>query len=200
MGGRSKTCLTYMLPVRPRNFLFELLVTARFYLAGYAIDFDDTSDVVDKRDGLIVRAECKRLASEKQLEKRISYAAEQLATSMKNANDEAIGLIFIDVSSCVSSGLGQILNMAEDAEKEMNTALRSFLVSNAQMIDILNRKHIDVSYATCLIGTLPFWTSDFVMHSCAATAVRSAETLSDEKYEQLENVLAGFDETFIKIF
>jgi hypothetical protein len=183
-----------------RNFLFELLVAARFHLAGYMIDFDETSDVVAKRDGLIVRAECKRLASEKQLEKRINAAADQLTTAIAATNEETIGVIYIDVSSCVVSDVRQLVESADKAEKEMAVAIHRFLVRNANLIETLNRKHIDVSYATCMIGTLPIWSRDFVLHTSAATDVRAAETLSDKKFEQLKKVLAGFDETLTKLF
>jgi hypothetical protein len=183
-----------------RNFLFELLVAARFHLAGYAIDFDDTSDVVAKRNGLIVRAECKRLVSEKQLEKRINYAAGQLAMTMTEADEEAVGIVYIDVSSCVLPDVRQVVKTADEAEQEVKTAMRRFLARNANLIEALSRKHIDVSYATCLIGTLPIWSRDVVLHTSASTEVRTAETLSDEKYKQLQKVMAGFEQTFTKLF
>ncbi|MFC0252689.1 hypothetical protein [Massilia consociata] len=183
-----------------RNFLFELLVAARFHLAGYAIDFDETSDVVAKRDGLVVRAECKRLVSEKQLEKRVNYAANQLALAAETADEEAIGIVYIDVSSCILSDVRQVVGTRDEAEQEINTGMRRFVIRNANLLETLNRKHIDVSYATCLVGTLPIWSRDFVLHTSASTAVRAAETLNDEKYGQLKQVLTGFDETFTRLF
>jgi hypothetical protein len=182
-----------------RNFLFELLLAARFHLAGYAIDFDDTSDVVAKRDGLVVRAECKRLVSEKQLEKRINCAADQLKTTMGKVGEEAVGIIYIDVSSCVLSDVRQVVMTRDEAEQEVKAAVRRFLARNANLIETLNRKHIDVSHATCLVGTLPIWSRDLVLHTSVSTEVRAAETLSEEKYEELQKVLAGFDETFTKL-
>ncbi|MGS0974833.1 hypothetical protein [Burkholderia glumae] len=183
-----------------RNFLFELLVAARFHLAGYDINFDDTSDVVAKRDGLVVRAECKRLVSEKQLEKRINHAADQLAKATVLADEETVGIIYIDVSSCVVSGLRQVVETEDDADQEMKAAVHRFLVRNANLIETLNRKCIDVSYATCLVGTLPIWSRDFVMYTSSSTEVRAAEILSDKKFEQLQKVLSGFEETFTKLF
>ena len=183
-----------------RNYLFELLVAARFHLAGYAIDFGDTSDVVAKRDGVVVRAECKRLVSERQLEKRINYAADQLATALAKADEKAVGIVYIDVSNCVLPDLRQVVETGDDAEQEMKAAVRRFLVRNANRVETLNQKHIGVSYATCLVGTLPIWSRDFVLHTSASTEVRAAKNLSDEKYEQLQKVLAGFDKTFTKLF
>lgn len=171
-------------------------MAARFHLAGYAIDFDDKSDVVAKRDGLVVRAECKRLTSEKQLEKRINDAVGQLV----KANEEAVGIVYIDVSSIVLSGLRQMSNTGDDAEQEGKVAVRRFLIRKENLIETLNQKHIDVSYATCLIGTLSIWSCDFVLYTSASTEVHVAETLSDEKYGQLKKILAGFDQSFTKIF
>ena len=183
-----------------RNFLFELLVAARFRSAGYAIDFDDTSDVVAKRDGVIVRAECKRLVSEAQLEKRINFAADQLEKAMTRADEKAVGIVYSDVSSCVLPGVLQVVETADAADHEIRAALRRFLLRNGNLVESLNQKHIDVLYATCLVGTLPIWSRDFVLHTSSATEVRAAIDLSDEKYEQLEKVLAGFDETFVRHF
>jgi hypothetical protein len=183
-----------------RNFLFELLVAARFHLAGFTIDFDDTSDVVAKRDGQVVRAECKRLVSEKQLEKRINRAADQLGTAMVKGGEDVVGIVFIDVSSCVLPDIRQVVETADEAEQEMKVAVHRFLVRNANLVETLNRKYIDVSWATCLVGTLPIWSRDLVLHTSASTEVRAAETLSDEKYGQLQKVLAAFDETFTKLF
>lgn len=182
-----------------RNFLFELLVAARFHLAGYVIDFDDTSDVVAKRDGVVVRAECKRVASEKQLEKRVNCAAGQLATAMAAAGGEAVGIVYIDVSSCIVSDVHEVVETADKAGFEVASAVRQFLIRNASLIDMLNQKHLDISYATCLIGTLPVWSRDYVLHTTSTTEVRVADSLRDEKYEQLKKVLTGFDETFTKL-
>ena len=183
-----------------RNYLFELLVAARFHLAGYEIDFDESSDVVALRDGLVVRAECKRLASEKQLEKRVYSAADQLAKAIAANSGEVIGIVYIDVSSCLVADVKQQVDTADDAEREMAVAMQNFLIRNANKIEELNRKHINISYATCLIGTLPIWSKDLVLHSSSITAVRAAETLSDMRFEQLQKVLAYFDETLIKLF
>jgi hypothetical protein len=38
------------------------------------------------------------------------------------------------------------------------------------------------------------------MHTSATTEVRAAEILSDEKYKQLQKVLAGFEKTFTRLF
>ncbi len=117
-------CRTLRLPAHPAT-LFELLVAARFHLADDTIDFDDTSDVVAKRDGLVVRAECKRLVSGKQLEKRINYATDQLAKAMAKTDEEALGIVFIDVSSCMTSVRLVVMNGDSSTVEEMTRSKTS---------------------------------------------------------------------------
>ncbi|WP_295751537.1 hypothetical protein [Undibacterium sp.] len=147
-------------------------MTARFHSPGYTLDLDDTSDVVARRDGLVVCVECKRLASEKQLEKRINGAADQLKLAMEKSGEEAVGIIYIDVSSCVLSDVLQQVETADEAGQEMTPAVRQFLARNENLVETLNRKDINVSYTTCL-GTLTIRSRrDFVLHTSASTAVR----------------------------
>lgn len=184
----------------PRNFLFELLVAARFISAGYDVDFEQTNDVVAKREGLVVRVECKRLGSENQLEKRVSEAGSQLRKSLKAATDSEFGIIYVDVSSCISSDISQVVETAEDAKNEINKSVNGFLTRNARLIEDLNQKYIDISNGICLVGTLPIWSSDFVLHASACTQVRTAGVLSDDRYYQFQQALNQFDDTFQRLF
>lgn len=183
-----------------RNYLFELLVAARFSLAGYRIDFDDTSDVVAKRDDLVIRAECKRIVSEKQLRKRIKEAAEQLARKMATDIEPTIGVIFIDVSGCVISDINPVVNTRLDARSDMNAAVGRFVHRNAKLIEQLNHRYLRVSHGVCLSGTASIWTRDLVLHTCVSSGVRAAAALSDAKYHQLQRSLGNFDTTFEKLF
>lgn len=183
-----------------RDFLFELLVAARFQLAGYTIDFDETTDVVAIRGVLVVRVECKRIGSEARLGERIAEAANQLTKPMVKARLNVINIIYVDISSCVLADVSQLVETAKDAKCEMQAVTVRFLQRNARLVETLNEKYIDISHGTCLIATLPIWSRDFVMHTTAATQVRAAEKLSDEKYGMLQNALADFDDTFTKLF
>lgn len=183
-----------------RNFLFELLVAARFQLAGYDIDFDEKTDVVARRDGITVRVECKRIASEKKLSTRIDEAADQLSKASTKVDEKVVGLIYVDVSSCIVESVQREVDTHDDALREVKRELRRFLVRNSVAVEAANQKHLGVSYATCLIATLPIWTHDFVMQTVSCTDVRAATDLSDEKFEELEKVLYGFDQSFTKLF
>lgn len=185
---------------KSRNFLFELLVAARFQLAGYDIDFDEKTDVVARRDGVTVRVECKRLASEKKFSTRIDEAADQLSKASTKVDEKVVGLIYVDVSSCIVESVQQEVGTHDDAAREVKRELMRFLVRNAAAVEAANQKHLDVSYATCLIATLPIWTHDFVMQTVSCTDVRAATDLSDERFEELEKVLYGFDQSFTKLF
>jgi hypothetical protein len=183
-----------------RNLLFELLVASRFQLAGYDIDFDEKTDVVARRDGITVRVECKRLASEKKLRTRIDEAADQLSKASTKVHEKVVGLIYVDVSSCIVESVQREVDTHDDAVREIERELRRFLVRNAASVEAVNQKHLDVSCATCLIATLPIWTHDFVMQTVSCTEVRAATDLSDERFEELKKILYGFDQSFMTLF
>lgn len=183
-----------------RNYLLELLVAARFQLAGYAIDFDEKTDVVARRDGITVRLECKRLASENKLITRIGEAADQLLKAPSKFGEKVVGLIFVDISSCIIESVSWEVETADDALREVNLELQRFLSRNAAKIETANQKYLDVSYGTCLSATLPIWTrSDFVMQTVSHINVRLAEKLSDERLTELDNVLSRIDHSFTKL-
>lgn len=145
--------------------------------------------------------ECKRLSSEKQLKKRIDEAAEQLSKAPKNIGEKVIGLIFVDVSSCIAVSVQSDVNTADDAKREVNRELKFFLSRNADKVEAANRKYVDVSHATCFSATLPIWTRcDYVMQTVSQIDVRAAATLSDERFNELEKVLSGVEQSLTEIF
>ncbi|WP_341644630.1 hypothetical protein [Thauera sp. SDU_THAU2] len=178
-----------------------MLVAARFQHAGYTIDFDEKTDVVARRDGIKVHIECKRLTSEKQLNKRIGEAADQLSKAPTKVGEKVAGLIFLDVSSCIIESVPRDVDTANDAEREVKRELQRFLSRNAAKTETANQKYLDVSYATCFSTALPIWTRcDFVMQTVSPMDVRAAESLSDERFEKLKQVLSGVDQSFTEIF
>ncbi len=83
-----------------RNYLYELLVAARYKSKGYDIDFDSSTntDVVGRRGGSTICIECKRLKSSKSYEENYRKACNQL----KKINDEeVVKLVYIDVYNCL---------------------------------------------------------------------------------------------------
>jgi len=183
-----------------RDFVFELLVAARFHQAGYTIDFGQKTDVVAHRDGITVRVECKRITSEKKLQERVDKAASQLAEAKAIDGEKVIGLIYVDVSGCIVEEVRVEVVTRQQAADELNKALRTFLKKNMMELEALNTKHLDLSHGTCLTATLPIWTHDFTMHAVSATEVRAAEALSDEKFDELRRALEGFDRNLKGIF
>lgn len=183
-----------------RDFVFELLVAARFHQAGYTIDFCQKTDVVARRDGITVRVECKRITSEKKLRERVNKAASQLAEAPAIDGEKVIGLIYVDVSGCIVEKVKAEVATRQQAADELKRALRKFLMENMVEVEALNTKHLDVTHGTCLIATLPIWTHDFTMHAVTATEVRAAEALSDERFDELRRALEGFDQTFTSVF
>jgi len=108
--------------------------------------------------------------------------------------------VFIDISSCIASGLKQFVDSADDADKEIRAVVNDFLLSNVRIIERQNNKRIEISYATCLTVLLPIWGKDLIMHTAATTAVQAGEDLDDMKYEKLQMVLRNFDNTFTRLF
>lgn len=185
---------------KSRNYLFEFLVAARFQLAGYTIDFDEKTDVVARRDGIAVRVECKRLTSENQLIKRIGEAADQLSKAPTKFGEKEVGLIFVDVSSCIIERVAWEVDTPNDARREVNRELLSFLSRNAAKIETANQRYLDVSYGTCFSATLPIWTRlNSVMQSASKIDVLAAENISEEEFDELHKVLSGIEHSFTRL-
>jgi len=86
----------------PRNILFELTLGALIEASGQLVKHGEHPDLtlpLRRRD---VLAQCKRVLSEKQLEKSMKDAAGQLEDDFNQARGTAVGLIAIDVSRIVN--------------------------------------------------------------------------------------------------
>lgn len=183
-----------------RNYLFELLVAVRFAAIGYQIDFDFVTDVVAKKDGNVVYAECKRISSEKKLEANIKDAAEQLSEAMRYIPDRPSGIVFIDVSSCVEADVPKEVPQAYDVQPATKVGLARFFNRNGDLIERLNERFINTSLATCFIVQLPVWTPDGVLYTTATTGVVAARSLPDDRFAHLHLLLHRFDEAFNSYF
>lgn len=180
-----------------RDYLFELLVAARFTRAGYAVDFDHLTDIVACKEELIVYFECKRISSEKRFEENFNTAGKQLEREMKKTPDSKHGLIFIDVSSILSEGIPKIeINDELVAKQFLDVAMNQFVARQAHYIESINSKHIDHSLGVCLFGSVSMWTKDFVLYSVTNMDVRASEQLCDSKFSNLEKVLHKFESAF----
>ncbi|AVJ27351.1 hypothetical protein [Achromobacter spanius] len=184
-----------------RNYLFELLIAARFQLAGYDIDFEEKTDVVARRNGHTVRIECKRLSSENKLNARINEAANQLSQAVKKVDERVVGLIYIDVSSFIVEKVKWEVNTRDEALHEVKRALKLFLGDYGRTVEAANKKHLGVSFATCFTAVVPIWTrSDLTMQTVLHTDVLAASDLPDEKFQLLNEVVFGTDHGFKHLF
>lgn len=179
-----------------RNYLFELLVAARFKSAGYFIDFGFLTDVVAKRQVHTVYGECKRISSERKMEANIRDAADQLSKQVSALNAGASGLIFVDVSSCVQPEISSSPVSPERIGETSVRALKSFTERNKEKIDKLNEEFKNLSLATCFVVQIPFWGEDHNLYTASTIDVSVTGTLSAEKYEQLKEILDGFEGAF----
>ena len=99
---------------RARNVAFEILVGARFKLAGYDVDFPPTSDLRIIKDKYEILFECKRPSSLKKLDKNISCARKQLKRSYRGTNKRnRLGIIAIDVSKLINPQFNLLISENE---------------------------------------------------------------------------------------
>lgn len=62
-----------------RDFAFELSIAGRFIRAGFEVDLNQLADLIAIIDNKIIFIECKRIKSEKQIEKRLKEARDQIS-------------------------------------------------------------------------------------------------------------------------
>jgi len=85
-----------------RNFSFELDVASRFIFAGFEVDLSGAADLRVLINGKYLYVECKRVTSEKQLEKRVKDANQQLLRRLKRDHSkQSRGLVAVEVSHLV---------------------------------------------------------------------------------------------------
>lgn len=84
---------------RPRNLMFELLVGGRLVTGGLTIDTNARGDVESTIGSTRLIVECKRPQSEKQVERRVKEAREQLLLAAGDASSRpALGVIALDLT------------------------------------------------------------------------------------------------------
>lgn len=89
-----------------RDISFELSIAGRFIKAGLEVDLSQVADVVVRCDRYTIYVECKRITSEKQVEKRISEAYQQASRRIaSSASSQAKGLCAFEVSEIINPQL-----------------------------------------------------------------------------------------------
>ena len=189
--------LTDNISCEARNYLFELLIAAKFFQCGYEIDFDVLTDVVAMKNGHTVYAECKKISSKKGFEQNFKKAGKQLQAKIEENNKNISGLIFIDISNCLLDNLPQSeIETSELALKYLKDAMIYFVEQQNGHIETLNNRFSSYSLGVYLMGQYPAWTKDHVLYSVENSEVITAETISDMDFEKLKKMLNGFEEAF----
>lgn len=179
-----------------RDFLFELLVAAKFSKCGYKIDFDSLTDVVAEREGVTVYAECKRISSEKRFEENFRKAGKQLTREIGNMSENEFGLIFIDISSCIFADLPSCeVDNSDVAMLILKTAMHKFIQREGNRIESLNEKFSNSSLAVCLIGQGSMWTKDGCLRQVTNRNFCTRENIEDSNVNKLNSLLEDFDKT-----
>ena len=182
-----------------RDILFELLIISYFYNLNYKIDFETLTDVVVEKNNIKVFGECKRLSSEKNLQKQLSKAKKQL--SRINFKEEEYGLIFVDISNCIFKDIiKKELPNAQIAKELLEFSVNNFIKRNEKLIEEYNNKCINFSLAICFVANIPTWVQDGTLYRNVKIQVIAPEKLSDKKFQRLNEILNGFDLALEKLF
>ncbi|GEM_PF-656239 len=182
-----------------RDFLFELLISARMALSGYKINFNEITDVVAENDEFLVFGECKRLSSEKKFEENFKKAGKQIAAQAKAIPQRVYGLVFLDVSSCLDGIPKMELPNVEAAQRVIHESLEAFVARNASKIEQLAERFSESSLGVCLIGQAPIWTRDGTLYMAARTRVVAPRSLSEEDFNSLKKILGGFSSSMLTL-
>ena len=182
-----------------RDYLFELLIAARMSLSGYKIDFNKITDVVAENNEFLVFGECKRLSSEKKFEENFKKAGKQITAQAKIIPQRVYGLVFLDVSSCLDGISKMELPNIEAAQRAIYESLEAFVARNASKIEQLAERFSESSLGVCIIGQAPIWTRDGTLYMAGRTRVVAPESLSDEDFNSLNKILAGFSSSMLSL-
>lgn len=169
-----------------RNFLYELVVSAKFKKKGYTVLFDGQSDVVACRDNYTVNIECKNIKSINGLEKNMKDAGKQLSCNKENT----YGLIYIDIYNCISDKI-KLYEYASiiEMKKTIEIAVDDFFQKNKNKINQLNNRFLDNSLGLCLTTRKCLWLSNMSVQYYDNGKVQASENLSDDLYTKLHMIL-----------
>ncbi|MGL5099254.1 MAG: hypothetical protein ACRC6B_04340 [Fusobacteriaceae bacterium] len=181
-----------------RDYLYELIVAAKFSKAGYSIDWDGLTDVVASKAGAKVFIECKRITSEKRFEENFNKAGKQLKREMAKEKGAKSGLVFIDVSNCIDKAVpNHEVSDPVIAKLIIDNAVSGFIKRNSYHIECLNKKYSRYSLGVCLTGQASIWTEDLTHYLVSKTDVRAYSKQSDVEFQKLNSVLNGIENSFI---
>jgi len=123
-----------------RNTQFELRIASYFCQAGYDVDISTETDIIatSKRQAFYI--ECKRVGSEKQLEKRLSEAKRQLSRRIPPQSGKLtiVGCIAADVTKVAFSHNGLTFGMVNEHSRD---AIREKLINISNVVRKMSLFH-----------------------------------------------------------
>ncbi len=125
-----------------RNKQFELRIASYFCQTGFDVDLSTTTDIVSRSGRIEFYVECKRIASETQLQKRLSEARKQLQSRMPphDGNRNIVGIIAADVTKVAFPHNGLTIGMTNEHSRE---------VVQDKLIEVTQRAHTNHLFLGC---------------------------------------------------
>nr|VVV06028.1 hypothetical protein AW0309160_03512 [Aliivibrio wodanis] len=132
-----------------RDFLFELSVATRFINAGYNVDLKGICDVVvDLGNNKTLFVECKRVKSNKKLEKNVKKANEQLKKRLKKTGKpNAVGLVAVNITDILPKLEKLPVNSNVTGTQFHRVASRKYIFQN--VLSLMSNKFVGCLGVMC---------------------------------------------------
>jgi hypothetical protein len=117
-----------------RDFAFELGVATRFIKAGYYVELNNLADLVAQVNGRTLYVECKRIKSQRQLEKRVKEANKQLESRfLIDKNHLSRGMVALNLTDILNPDAMPVLQTSFEAYRRFSAeALKHFVQVNLE--------------------------------------------------------------------
>ena len=167
-----------------RDFLYELLIAAKYKGKGYEINFDSITDVYAKKDDDIFLIECKRLKSLDKLEKNLRKAGKQL----KRAKSEnSYGFIYVDIYNCVSNSVKSYeYSSVYEMNEIITLAVENFYEENRKIINAINDSNYPYSLGLCLSIYKCLWLSNCEIQFFDKQKINTSNNITDNEWEKVK--------------
>jgi hypothetical protein len=119
-----------------RDFAFELSMASRFIKAGYDVDLRTITDIVVEIDGRRLYVECKRIKSEKQLEKRVKEANSQTKVRISgDTSSRSRSFIALNLTDVINPTAMPIIQSSLGSYQRVSAAtLKDYVTSNTSTL------------------------------------------------------------------
>lgn len=138
IGGRDFAALDS--DSRSRDTQFELRIASYFCQAGCYVDMSTKTDVIALTDKHVFAIECKRIASESQLSKRISEAKRQLRQwAPKNGGSRvAAALVAVDVTKLAFPHNGMTMGVTNEHSRDVIQKKLAEIARNVEKLPLFD--------------------------------------------------------------